>query len=56
MEINVWLVSILGYAYTYPEPKDKESFLTEMLYNHDYDSALPEHWKYPEGYGKPQSQ
>lgn len=44
-----------GYAYTYPEPADKEAFVKEMLYDFTYDSqsALPEHWSYPNGYATP---
>ncbi|ODM97353.1 NAD-dependent malic enzyme, mitochondrial, partial [Orchesella cincta] len=44
------------YAYTYPEPKDKEAFLKEMLYDYHYDCALPVHWNYPAAYAGPENQ
>jgi malate dehydrogenase (oxaloacetate-decarboxylating)(NADP+) len=42
-----------GYAYTYPEPKEKESFLKAMLFDFHYDCALPTHWNYPPSFGAP---
>ena len=38
-----------GVASTYPEPKDKESFIKDQLYDYDYDhiSAIPKTWDWP---------
>ncbi|XP_066956349.1 NADP-dependent malic enzyme-like isoform X5 [Macrobrachium rosenbergii] len=39
-----------GIASTYPEPKDKFSFIEEQLYCYNYDgkSAIPETWSWPD--------
>jgi len=41
-----------GYAFTYPEPKDKTSFIREEQYDHHIKPALPLQWKYPEEFTK----
>jgi len=36
------------YAFTYPEPKDKEAFIKEEMYDYHLSHALLSHWNYPE--------
>jgi len=38
----------LGSASTYPEPKDKESFIRKQLYDYTYDTALPARYEWPQ--------
>lgn len=37
----------LGLASAYPEPEDKETWLTEQLYNFSYESSMPVTWPWP---------
>jgi hypothetical protein len=37
-----------GYAFTYPEPKDKMAFLQKELYDYHHPDVLPQQWIYPE--------
>merc|ERR1711874_181223 len=37
-----------GTASTYPEPKDKEAFIRQQLYNYAYDTSLPPRYEWPQ--------
>ena len=49
MKVLSDFVCFAGIASTYPEPKNKEQFITDQLYDFDYDkvSALPQTWDWP---------
>lgn len=42
-----------GLASTYPEPKDIRKWLTDQLYNANYESALPATWQWPQNQSEP---
>ena len=46
---HVSILYFAGMASTYPEPKNKESFIQDQLYDYDYDkvSAIPKTWDWP---------
>lgn len=37
-----------GIASTYPEPKDKEAFISAQLYDYIYKNALPSVYSWPD--------
>ncbi len=37
-----------GAAHAYPEPRDKEAYVRNFLYDFDYEQFIPETWDWPE--------